>query len=145
MRYFLDAQFNGFGGGLISIALVPEDQSTAFYAALHCDAPTQWVRDHVLPVLNTDPPPRCEVTTRLAAYLDGDSQPIVIADWPEDIAHLLLLMVTGAGARMPTPTIVFKLLDLPMFDSTDLSRTPHNALSDASAMKDFILREERSI
>jgi hypothetical protein len=83
------------------------------------------------------------VTTRLAAYLDGDREPIVIADWPEDIAHLLLLMVTGTGARMPTPTIVFKLLDLPMFDSTDLSRTPHNALSDASAMKDFILREER--
>ena len=25
MRYFLDAEFNGFGGDLISIALVPEE------------------------------------------------------------------------------------------------------------------------
>jgi hypothetical protein len=144
MRYFLDAEYNGFGGSLISIALVPEfDQSVAFYAVLACDAPTDWVRDHVLPVLNAEPVPRREVTARLAIYLKNDLEPNVIADWPEDIAHLALLLVKGPGARVPTPTIAFNLLDLPMFDSEKLSRTPHNALSDASALKAYVLAEER--
>ena len=41
MRYFLDAEFNGFGGELISIALVPEDLSlTPFYEAIDCAEPT---------------------------------------------------------------------------------------------------------
>src|SRR5580658_4026740 len=37
MRYFLDAEYNGFGRPLISLALVPEDQeSPSFYEALPC-------------------------------------------------------------------------------------------------------------
>jgi len=32
MRYFIDAEFNGFGGQLISLALVPEDEEAVpFY------------------------------------------------------------------------------------------------------------------
>lgn len=41
--------------------------STALsYAAIHCDVPTIWVQDHVLPVLQTEPIRRGEVTSRLA-------------------------------------------------------------------------------
>lgn len=36
MRYFLDTEFNGFGGGLISLALVRED-GLPFYAIMHPD------------------------------------------------------------------------------------------------------------
>ncbi|MEJ5976475.1 hypothetical protein WG901_07505 [Novosphingobium sp. PS1R-30] len=62
MRYFLDAEYNGFGGELISIALVPEDEATApFYAALVCAAPTPWVAEHVLPMLDTMPVSRSEL------------------------------------------------------------------------------------
>jgi hypothetical protein len=54
MRYFLDTEFNGFGGELISIALVPEVQSLApFYEAIECTNPIAWVKDNVLPVLET--------------------------------------------------------------------------------------------
>lgn len=143
MRYFLDAEFNGFQGELISIALVPEDDHLeAFYAALDCKTPTPWVREYVLPVLHAEPATRREVTARLAAYLKGDGQPFVVADWPEDIAHLVLLMVTGPGSRLPMPTVRFGLMDLPLFDSQALSRKPHNALSDASALKAYVLAEE---
>ena len=34
MRYFLDTEFNGFGGTLISVALVPEHGDDDFYASL---------------------------------------------------------------------------------------------------------------
>ena len=34
MRYFLDCEYNGFGGELISLALVPEHGDHEFYAVL---------------------------------------------------------------------------------------------------------------
>lgn len=93
-----DSEFKGFDGVLIPIALVPEDASVPFCAALHCGAPTDWIQAHVLPVLNTPSLPRCEVSTRSGAQIGNNPGPVVIADWPEDIAHVALLMVTGPGA-----------------------------------------------
>jgi hypothetical protein len=144
VRYFLDAEFNGFGGQLISIALVPQDEKTApFYEALPCPDPEPWVAEHVMPVLRTRPISRQEMTEKLAAYLREDDEPVVVGDWPEDIAHLALLMITGPGARIPTETLVFELLDLPLFDSATSSKVPHNACHDAAALRDYVLAEER--
>lgn len=143
MRYFLDAEFNGFQGQLISLALVPEaDHAVAFYAALHCEAPTNWVRDHVLPVLQIDAVTRTDITARLADYFKGDPEPIVVADWPEDIAYFALLLITGPGSRLPMQTVRFELLNLPLFDSPSLSQTPHNALCDASALKAYVTADQ---
>src|SRR5580700_11055305 len=76
MRYFLDSEFNGFGGELISIALVPENPDLPpFYEAVPCAHPSAWAAEHVMPVLRTLPISRPEVTTKLAAYLHGDQEP----------------------------------------------------------------------
>ncbi len=140
MRYFLDAEFNGFGGDLISIALAPEDrQAAAFYEALPCAKPEPWVIERVLPVLQKPPISRPEATRKLAEYLRGDAEPVVISDWPEDIAHLALLMVTSPGRRLALPRLRFELLDLPLFHSETLSETPHNARCDAIALRDYVL------
>jgi hypothetical protein len=41
MRYFLDAEFNGFGGQLVSIALAPENAAAnPFYEALDAGSPS---------------------------------------------------------------------------------------------------------
>ena len=144
MRYFLDAEFNGFGGSLISIALVPEDPDAhPFYEALDCATPDNWAIAHVLPVLGTTAISREDMIARLAKYLRGDPEPVVIADWPEDIAHLAMLLVTGPGFRTPLPKFVFELLDLPLFHSETLSDVPHNAQHDARALKAYVLAEER--
>ena len=143
MRYFLDAEFNGFGGSLISLALVPEDpRAPQFYEALACDAPEPWVADHVLKALNTQPITRSEMIAWLALYFRDDPEPVITADWPEDVAHLALLMVTGPGYRMASPRMIFELLDVPMFDSSLSSETPHNARSDAIAFRNYVLTEE---
>ena len=144
MRYFLDAEFNGFGGSLISLALVPENpDAPSFYDALDCPTPNAWALVHVLPVLRTTPISRDDMMAKLATYLRGDPDPVVIADWPEDIAHLAMLMVTGPGFRTPSPKFVFELLDLPLFDSETLSDVPHNAQYDARALRAYVLAEER--
>ena len=93
MRYFLDTEFNGFGGPLISLALVPEDGGAPFYQALRCPDPTPWVAEHVLPALDTVPIPRAEMSRAFAAYLGDDPDPVLVADWPEDIAHAATLLI----------------------------------------------------
>ena len=143
MRYFLDAEFNGFGGGLISLALAPESQErVAFYETLPCDAPIPWVAERVLPVLQRLPISRPEMVAKLADYLLQDSEPVIIASWPEDLADLVLLMVTGPGRRLAMPRLRFELLDLPLFDSEALSEVPHNARYDAIALRDYVLERE---
>ena len=143
MHYFLDAEFNGFGGALISLALAPESQEVAaFYEALPCAEPIEWVAERVLPVLNISPISRPEMIAKLADYLLHDPEPVVIASWPEDLAQLALLMLTGPGRRLAMPRLRFELLDLPLFDSEALSEVPHNARCDAMALRAYLLKQE---
>lgn len=147
MRYFLDAEFNGFGGELISLALVPEDGSApAFYAATECAEPTAWVAEHVLPVLRTKAIPRSELADRFAEYLIHDQDPLLVADWPEDIAHAARLLITGPGQMKPIRSIRFQLVDPVILGAGDAASAangaPHNALSDATFLRAAVLAYE---
>ena len=144
MRYFLDAEFNGFGGELIAIALVPEDEDRlAFYEAIECARPTPWVAENILPVLATKPLRRDDVAFRFAAFLLDDEDPVLIADWPEDIAHAARLLVTGPGKMSPVRSIRFDLLDPSIIGPGQASVVPHNALHDAEALRATMLAFER--
>lgn len=143
MRYFLDTEFNGFGGPLISLALVPEDRdATPFYHAVPCDRPAAWIAEHVMPVLGTDPVPREELGALLARYLRDDPDPVLVADWPEDIAHAAMALIAAPGHRHPIDRIRFELCDPLGFDAAALSAVPHNAYHDAVALRDFLLARE---
>ncbi|MCW3846796.1 hypothetical protein OF829_06060 [Sphingomonas sp. LB-2] len=142
MRYFLDTEFNGFGGALISLALVPEDsEAPPFYEALACDDPTPWVAEHVLPVLAAVPINPRELSHRLQEYLGDDPWPVLIADWPEDIAHAARAMIVAPGRRVTLDRVGFELCDAFGFDSA-MSAVPHNAYHDAVALRDFLLERE---
>ena len=144
MRYFLDAEFNGFGGDLVSLALVPETEGLApFHAALDCPAPTAWVAEHVLPVLDVAAMPRAAVVDRFAAYLIDDPEPLLVADWPEDIAHAALLLISGPGRMKPVSGMRFELVDPLLVGSRIVSQVPHNAYHDALALRAAVLDYER--
>jgi hypothetical protein len=141
VRYFLDTEFNGFDGPLIAIALVPEDAAVQpFYAVLPCPAPTAWVAAHVIPRLGAQPQPREAVVTALSAYLLADGAPLLVADWPEDIAHAASLL--ACRGRRIIADVRFELLSLQGFDTASTSRLPHNALADAMALRDEVLGRE---
>lgn len=142
MRYFLDTEFNGFGGALIAMALVPEDAEVApFYEALECPDPTPWVAEHVLPVLEATPISLEDLSGRLEDYLGDDPWPVLIADWPEDIAHAARAMIAAPGRRIALDRVGFELCDAFGLDSA-VSEVPHNALHDARALRAFLLRRE---
>ena len=52
MRYFLDTEYDGFGGTLLSLALVPEDGGEEFYVVIAGEAEVPWVQRHVMPFLD---------------------------------------------------------------------------------------------
>ena len=147
VRYFLDTEYNGFGGALISLALVPEHGDDEFYAILKCPDPIlPWVERHVMPYLGTVPVglthpalDRLDAAEALSAYLVGDIAPEIVADWPEDIAHFCMLVLTKSGDMVHLAPTIFSLLRLPGFSTAANSKVPHNALHDARALRDHVL------
>ena len=146
MRYYLDTEFNGFGGALISLALVPED-GEEFYATLgQVEAPHPWVDQHVIPYLDHVPVglvsprmSRLSAATAVAAYLAHDPAPEIVADWPDDLAHFNQLLLVGPGRMVEVPHLTFRLVTLPGFSTAENSAVPHNALHDARALRDHLL------
>ncbi|HET7710120.1 MAG TPA: hypothetical protein VFK50_11435 [Sphingomicrobium sp.] len=150
MRYFLDTEFNGFGGALLSLALVPEDGGEEFYVTLACGDPLDpWVERHVVPYLDHVPvglvSPRLDRTSAapaLAAFLAHGPEPEIVADWPDDIAYFNQLLLVGPGRMVPVPPLTFRLVTLPGFSTAENSAVPHNALHDARALRDHLLALE---
>lgn len=133
MNLFLDTEFNGFNGPLISMALVPESAYLPpFYESLGCENPEPWVAEHVMPILDAEPVSMDTLQRKLGYYLNTFFDEVtIIADWHEDIAHFCDTLTTGPGVRIQTPFLRFEI-------RRDLDTVPpliqHNALSDAEAM-----------
>lgn len=151
MRYFLDTEFNGFGGALLSLGLVGEDRDEELYFTLKPpDGEIHpWVERHVMPFLNHVPtmhqaPPldRTEAAEALGAFLAHDQNIEIVADWPEDIAQISMLLLTGPGEIVRTPPLRFHFYPLPGFHTAGASAVPHNALHDARALRDHVLSLE---
>ena len=51
---YLDCEFNGYKGDLISLALVIDDDNY-FYEVLGCPNPVSWVAENVMPILIRNP------------------------------------------------------------------------------------------
>jgi hypothetical protein len=128
MRIWIDTEFNGFTGPMISMALVAEDGSE-FYEALYCSNPQPWVAQNVIPNLGIIPIAADVFRTKVQKFLNQFDSIHVIADWPEDITNLLKIMVTADGYCFRTPPFTMEILR----DIRGISKVPHNALEDARA------------
>ena len=146
MRYFLDTEYNGWGGALLAMALVPDD-GEELYLTLDWDGAIEpWVERHVVPYLDTVPAEltsprlnRADAARMLAHYLAGDPAPLIVADWPEDIAQFNMLLLTGPGMMVDVPPLSFQFIALAGFSTAANSAVPHNALHDARALRDHIV------
>ena len=101
MGYFVVVEFNGFGGDLIFLAAIPEEEDgTPFYEAVVCAEPKAWVRANVLPLLQTNPRRRDEAARLFADYLQAEPDPVILCDRPEDIAYSARPLTNDRGIRM---------------------------------------------
>lgn len=137
------------GGELLSLALVPDDGDELYLTFAVSEPLVGWVERHVVPYLDTVPEQlSCPRLTRedaahaLERYLRHDDQPVIFADWPEDIAQLCNLMITGPGDMIDTRHVTFRLMPMSNFSTAANSRVPHNALHDARALRDHVVAME---
>ena len=147
MRYFIDCEYNGFGGPLLSLALVPEDRGEELYVTFECAGPIEpWVERHVIPYIGQVPEAlkmpamgREAAAQAIAMFLGHDPQPEIIADWPTDIELLCGLLSFAPGRMVALPDMRFRLVRLGSFSPAENSAVPHNALHDARALRDHVL------
>ena len=150
MRYFLDTEYNGFGGSLISLALVPEEGDQDYYVVVPMEEePHPWVARHVMPYLRSVPAmlynelDAVAAAHDIAAYLGTDPDPEIVCDWPEDISLFCRLIQTSDGEIAELSNLRFHFLRTPGFSTARNSHVPHNALHDARALRDHVLMLER--
>jgi hypothetical protein len=149
VRYFLDTEYNGWGGALLSLALVPQG-GEELYLTLDWTGELQpWVEQNVIPYLDAVPDSlvsprmtRPDAARLIAHYLAGDPEPLIVADWPEDIAQFNALLVTGPGVMVEVPPLRFQFIELSGFSTAANSKVPHNALHDARALREHVLSLE---
>lgn len=150
MLYFLDCEFNGFGGELISLALAAENSKELYLArpreelerlSLH-----PWVAAHVMPLIDLPEAtpevlPRAQFSARLRQFLQGDPAPVIIADWPEDISHFMQCLIVSPGQMILIPNLTLRLIHAPPWPDDFDAAVAHNALCDARALRRSVLGE----
>ncbi len=149
LRYFIDTEFNGFGGALLSLALVREDGLSLYLLYDPPDELDPWVSRNVLPKL-TRLPPEIEVrhvgqadgARAIAAFLDGDRDPEIIADWPDDIRLLCSALMLGPGATVLLDRLRFEILRVEPYPTDLEGAVEHNAWWDAMALRRRLMRHE---
>lgn len=126
---FVDCEFNGFGGELMSMALVSDD-GREWYEVRAIPATLEpWVAENVVPVLGKPPVGGEAFRASLHAFLRQFSDPLVVADWYTDLVHFFSCF----AGRHHAESILFPCrAALRAIDY--VSAVPHNALEDARAI-----------
>lgn len=144
MKLFMDCEFNGFQGSLLSLAFVTGD-GLEWYREIplsYREPWDGWVKDNVLPLMDDICEPVTENHRRkiiqhaqqdLETWLSQFDTIHVIADWPDDIRYFCDFLITGAGKRIHTPPLTMEIRrDI----DSEQSTKPHHALFDAHAIRD---------
>lgn len=150
-KLFIDTEFNGYQGELLSLALVTEDANVglnvdnvierlnATVYNVEFPLPAQidpWVAANVVPNLSPIKYPLEYAQNSLRVFLKQFDQIHVIADWPDDIRYFMELLITGPGTRIDTPPMT---LEVRRDIDSSASKVPHNAFWDALALRDAYL------
>lgn len=147
MRYYLDTEFDGHGGPLLSIALVPEE-GISIHIRTFERAKDPWVVANVEPLMDD----HCasvsgsvginEVGAALMEFIGDDAHPVIIADSPVDIGRFCAALSTGADggwASVDYPRVSFEVHDVSCYPTTLPGAVQHNAWWDAMALRHLLM------
>lgn len=142
-KLFLDTEFNGFMGKLMSMALVPENvDDEYFYVELEIkDQIDPWVQENVVPHMFLPAVSYNEFQNKLANYLYDIGPCTIVADWPDDIRHFSESLITGPGMSIRLMHDIHFELDM---NINYTSEVPHNALHDAIGIREAYLGKKQA-
>jgi hypothetical protein len=135
MNIFIDCEFNGFGGDLISMALVADD-GQEFYEVLSLEKDWEyhpWVASNVVPHLHKDSVSKDVFQAKLWKFINQYEEIHLIADWPDDIKYFCMSLITAPGVCINTPAKL--TIEINRDLNSNGSVILHNALEDAKAIK----------
>lgn len=158
-RYYLDTEFNSFGGSLLSLGIVrhddPDDHLYLVVPNLDIEriraeeSMDPWIEENVIKNLYCLPPDAHFITApsyQWGAHLSdfiyrGNEITQVMVDWPSDAMDFCKLLMTGPGQAVPmlNQTHVTILRHIDVYPTTLPDAVQHNALWDAMAIRQLLI------
>ena len=144
MRYFLDCEFDGHAGPLLSLALVSE-VGLGLHVRTQARASDPWVIENVEPLMDNHRAHlqvECEINQvggKIRAFLGIDDAPVIIADSPVDIGRFCTAISTGEDggwASADYPRMTFEVRNVDCYPTTLPGAVQHNAWWDAMALRE---------
>lgn len=147
--FFIDSEFDGFGGRLLSMALVPLDRAAeSLYLQVNDAHEVQddWVRANVVPLIDLPLPDtvirhrvaRSEFSSVIGHYLSGLLRPHIVADWPDDIRYFCEALITGPGTMIKMPGFTTQLVRVDAYPTDLAGAVQHHAYWDAAALREIL-------
>lgn len=128
---YIDCEFNGFAGQLISMAMVTDD-GREWYEVLPLPRVVDpWVAMHVIPILGKESISQEEFRASFWRFLMQVERPEIIADWYADLVHFLSMFAGRRHDESVNYPCSLTLRGVPRY----VPEIPHNALSDARAIR----------
>ena len=142
-RFYIDCEFDGHNGPLLSIALVRESGGS-----IHIQSDVEpmdlWVRRNVLPIMDSHRAPMAakvyfnDVGDVIRAFIGDCENPVIIADSPVDIGRFCQAISTGPDggwASADYPQMTFEVHNVDCYPTELPDAVQHNAWWDAMALR----------
>lgn len=147
-RYYLDCEFNGMNGELLSLALVREGGGGGYFIILPSwikAAIDPWVAANVMPIITNCAAAPLWVTPEELPHAIGrlfeewaDPDPVIITDWPDDIKYFCQHIITGPGTMISARSLRFEMHRVDAYPTTLPGAVQHNAWWDALALRHLL-------
>jgi hypothetical protein len=163
-RYYLDTEFNSFGGSLISLGIVQHDnpENNLYLVVPQCDIDRMifeesmdpWIKENILPNIARVPDianhyvmPVHEwpdMIGKLIYGTDCSETPHIFVDWPSDAMDFSRLLMTGPGhaVDMSHQTLITILRHIDVYPTSLEGAVQHNAIWDAMAIRQLLIELE---
>ena len=139
MELFLDCEFNGDNGFLISMGFVSLDGTQEFYEVVEHGPTNEWVTENVIPILNKPAISKETFKEKLTAFLLQFPSIQIIVDHGSDAWYFADYLKGIEGKRAIEIPVDIRI------DSTLTAKHStllHNALEDAKALRlDYIKQQ----
>lgn len=143
---YIDCEFDGHDGPLLSIALVKQD-GDSIHIQTDVEPTDLWVRQHVMPIMDAHRAAKSvkvyhnEVGGVIRAFLAGTKAPVIVADSPVDIGRFCRALSTGPDGGWASgeySRMTFEVHNVDCYPTSLVGAVQHNAWWDAMALRDAL-------
>jgi hypothetical protein len=149
-KFYIDCEFNGHGGALISMAVISETGG-GLYLCVPEPPPDldPWVAENVWPLVHERLPIGRTVAflndwgSLIRAFMKPVGHPVIIADSPVDIGRFCTVLSTGPDggwASADYPGMTFEVRNVDCYPTDLPGAVQHNAYWDAMALRAILAR-----